>query len=681
MNFIKQILLAAGALISGILLIGAQIAAAQPIAGQPISSLPTTIAWGQMQVRDAQLAQIPLLKAPQVAAPFMPAAVQLAGVPATHPSAPLAPQTLQSIFPGSVSAVNQISMRALAAAGGTPAGVPGASFQGLGDNNTSIPPDTMGAVGPNHVMTMTNSQVRIQSRSGAIISTVSSSTFWAGAGPNPFDPHVVYDTLSNRWIAVCDGSPNSTASKLYFAISSTNDPTGNWTFYSFVTDGTGLTWGDYPGFGMNSKWIAITQNMFPLAGSAGGGSKMWVIDKSTALAGGALTTTVFPTGFDKTPPIITFSQSTLQPAITFDAAEPNLYIVNNGVASGAGANDFFRLSRITGTAAAPIWSVVPDAAGAAPGTGLVDAVQRYNQTFVGAAQRGSTNLLNSGDARVQNAVFRNGHLWFTHAGGFPNEPAVATRTDMFWYEVNPLLLNTTGSPVIQSGTAFASATANAGVLSPSVAVNKNNDAAFGFTITDSAHYATASVAGRKSTDPAGSTFSGFNILVKAGLSPYFKTFGGTRNRWGDYSATMVDPLNNTDFWTIQEYADLPVGTGANKDRWGTWWTQVNMGGASARSDFNGDSMSDILYRQASSGRNFIKLMNGRTVLSQGFAGQLAPSWTIVGSGDYNGDGKSDILYRQASSGRNFIKLMNGRTVLSQGFAGSLAPSWSVVNTQ
>ena len=26
------------------------------------------------------------------------------------------------------------------------------------------------------------------------------------------------------------------------------------------------------------------------------------------------------------------------------------------------------------------------------------------------------------------------------------------------------------------------------------------------------------------------------------------------NRWGDYSSTVVDPVNDTDFWTVQEYA-------------------------------------------------------------------------------------------------------------------------------
>src|ERR1043166_9157758 len=43
-------------------------------------------------------------------------------------------------------------------------------FQALLDNGTIIPPDTMGAVGPNHVMTMLNSQVRVHSKTGGTIS-------------------------------------------------------------------------------------------------------------------------------------------------------------------------------------------------------------------------------------------------------------------------------------------------------------------------------------------------------------------------------------------------------------------------------------------------------------------------------------------------------------------------------
>ena len=46
--------------------------------------------------------------------------------------------------------------------------------------------------------------------------------------------------------------------------------------------------------------------------------------------------------------------------------------------------------------------------------------------------------------------------------------------------------------------------------------------------------------------------------------------GGTDNRWGDFSATVVDPADDVTFWTLQEYAQIPdpvTGT----SRWGTWW--------------------------------------------------------------------------------------------------------------
>src|SRR5262249_13985626 len=54
----------------------------------------------------------------------------------------------------------------------------------------------------------------------------------------------------------------------------------------------------------------------------------------------------------------------------------------------------------------------------------------------------------------------------------------------------------------------------------------------------------------------------------------FDSSPNARNRWGDYSATVVDPVNDTDFWTLQEFAAIPVGLGANRDRWGTWWANV-----------------------------------------------------------------------------------------------------------
>jgi hypothetical protein len=41
--------------------------------------------------------------------------------------------------------------------------------------------------------------------------------------------------------------------------------------------------------------------------------------------------------------------------------------------------------------------------------------------------------------------------------------------------------------------------------------------------------------------------------LKSGVTDYSLTDGSGDNRWGDYSATSVDPVNPNHFWTIQEY--------------------------------------------------------------------------------------------------------------------------------
>ena len=98
---------------------------------------------------------------------------------------------------------------------------------------------------------------------------------------------------------------------------------------------------------------------------------------------------------------------------------------------------------------------------------------------------------------------------------------------------------------------------------PSIALNKFGDALLAFSCFSPARFASACYAFRRSADPPG-TFNDVATL-KDGLATYFKTFSGTVNRWGDYSAAQVDPVNDVDLWTIQEYAASPA------NRWGTWW--------------------------------------------------------------------------------------------------------------
>jgi hypothetical protein len=464
-------------------------------------------------------------------------------------------------------------------------------FVALPDNNTSIPPDTMGAVGPSHAMTMLNTQVRIQTKAGGTVSTVSLSTFWTsgtGLSGSPFDPRLIYDSGSGRWIATVDADGNSATSQVWFAISATSSPTGAWSFFGYTADAGGTTWADFPGFGVNGTWIAITNNMFSVSATPSFvGSKMWVIDKSTALAGGPLTTTVFPTSFDFEGTFGTYGFA-LQPAVTF-GAEAALHIVDSSGFSSGGTM-LLRLSRITGTGPAPSWSVAP--ASIFAGTGLFLVGTNFNPSLIWAEQSGVASTcdggtfngfscftnancdpfgapgicrrIDTGDVRVSSlATFRNGRVWTTHSGGLP-AAGTADRTAVFWYELDPTALP---APITQSGVLDG----GTGVhhFYPSIGVNVNGDACVGFSRSDASKFAEAVAAGRLGTDTAG-TMSAITVL-KAGEDSYYKVFSGNRNRWGDYSATVVDPADDLTIWSLQEYAATSVGSGASDDRWSTWW--------------------------------------------------------------------------------------------------------------
>ena len=434
-------------------------------------------------------------------------------------------------------------------------------FQALLDNGTIIPPDTMGAVGPNHVMTMLNSQVRVHSKTGGTISTVSLFSFWSSVTNDPFDPKLVFDSLSGRWIATIGAEARAPSSKTCFAISDTNNPLGIWRFYQFDGDPGDTTWVDFPSFGLNSTWIAITANMYTNSADVFQGREMWVIDKASALAGGALTVTVLPTAFDGTQ---TTDLATLQPCVTFDASEPALYLVDNNSLDPGDNTNLLRISQITGTGPAPAWSVVPGSSYA--NTGLFRVSNSFNNTLINASQLGTANRIATDDARLWNAVFRNGRIWTTHHAGLPASGS-ANRTAAFWYQLDP---NAMPNPIVQSGVLDGGTDVHH--FYPSVAVNCGNDMCIGFSRSEPTRYCEAVYAIRLGTDPAGSTRS-IHVL-KAGEHTYYKTFGSPDNRWGDYSSTVVDPVDDRTFWTLQEYAAQSVGGGPYDDRWGTWWGKI-----------------------------------------------------------------------------------------------------------
>ena len=75
-------------------------------------------------------------------------------------------------------------------------------------------------------------------------------------------------------------------------------------------------------------------------------------------------------------------------------------------------------------------------------------------------------------------------------------------------------------------------------------------------------------------------------------------------------------------------------------------------------------------------------MNGATIVSSlGINTVASAAWEVVGTGDYDGSGTADILWRNGSTGQNWMYLMTGATIdNSLGVNTVSDAAWQVVNT-
>ncbi|QSX77096.1 M64 family metallopeptidase [Agrilutibacter solisilvae] len=95
----------------------------------------------------------------------------------------------------------------------------------------------------------------------------------------------------------------------------------------------------------------------------------------------------------------------------------------------------------------------------------------------------------------------------------------------------------------------------------------------------------------------------------------------------------------------------------------------------ARGDFNGDSRSDIFWRNAGTGGNDM-WRSASSALRQPTATVANLQWQVVGLGDFNGDGRDDVLWRNASTGANDIWL-SGVATTRRPIAAETSVAWKV----
>jgi hypothetical protein len=379
--------------------------------------------------------------------------------------------------------------------------------------------------------------------------------------------------------------------------------------YKVRVDNTGANWLDFPNVGFNGKWIVVTGNWFGVSSGSFTGSVAYVFNKASAMAGTGATYTKInmPT---------TFSSSggfSVAPASTYDANESSLFLIDDY----DGANGQLRLRKITGNVGSEVLS------------GDIGYPTSTTHWTTGPGdfmpQLGSPKKMDGGDNRTTNLIYRRGQLFCAHNVFLP--ASGATRESVMWWQID-----TNGHPIQngmiddQIGPKFFGY--------PSIAVNRSCDILIGFSYLSSSIHPSAAYVMRLHSDPIDSMRPMY--VYRHGQNTYFQNFGSGKNRWGDYSGSSVDVINDNDFWTVQE--SVPT----TADLWDTWWAHITM--CPAISEFTLDNDS----------------ANTASTITATFSG-VAPSgatysWSFDGGTATPGTGAGPHTVKWSSSGWKHITL-------------------------
>ncbi len=427
----------------------------------------------------------------------------------------------------------------------------GANFGGSTRTQSGfIPPDTMGAIGPNHYVELINGRFSRFGRTGIQQEASSLNAFWNTAltaggggavqGSFAFDPRIMYDRHSGRWFSTAVDSAANANSGILIGVTSGNDPSaGNWRAFRVDADANNFRWADYPTMGINGNWVTVTNNMFGVSGSGASTSvSVLSIPKSSLTAAApsiAGNQYVIDTVANPGTPLINSHGFTLHPTYDYSNSFSNTaYLVSRF------NNTNLQVSTLTGSVSNPTLT----------GNRFVVTANRAMGN-INAPQLGANDDIDAGDNRMSgNPVIVNGKIWGVHAfdGGGRAQSVV------FRIDAATNALEYEGVVTLQDTDLWS--------YNPSIAVNELGQIAVAFSGSDNTSFiGSYAIAGLFD----GSTVTwGTEQLLRAGLGNYSALDGAGRNRWGDYSAVQVDPNDPTRFWTIQEFA-----SGTNQ-----WQTQV-----------------------------------------------------------------------------------------------------------
>jgi hypothetical protein len=426
---------------------------------------------------------------------------------------------------------------------------PLASFEGIGNLNNVVPPDTVGAVGPQHIVEWVNNRYAVYDRQGSLLfgPAAASSTIWGGFGGrceafNGGDAIVLYDRLADRWVLTQLAFAWPHDFHQCIAVSATPDPTGPFHRYDFFFDANILN--DYPKLAVWPDAYYVGVNQFDAATLAYRGQGALAFERDVMLAGGPARSIYFNL-FGVDPNYGGMLPSDLEGPIPPPPGSPNYFLEVDDDAWWP-AEDRLSLWRFAVNWANPVLSTFGVAGQPDAVIDLTAAGMPFDADLCGYArdcllQPGGARLDALSDRLMWRLQYRN---FGTHETLVANHTVDADGSDLAgvrWYEIR----DPGGAPfVASSGTHAPDADSR---WMASAAMDGAGDLAIAYNVTSGTTYPSIRYAGRRPGDPPG-VLSLTEASLVAGTG-----YQTSASRWGDYSTLVVDPTDDCTFWYFGEY--------------------------------------------------------------------------------------------------------------------------------
>ena len=324
---------------------------------------------------------------------------------------------------------------------------------------------------------------------------------------------------------------------------------------------------DYTRVSVDQNAIYVAVNWFAISNFNFSSSSAYVIQKQSLINGGPAVITAFPdlVRFPGSPVPYRDAGSTVMTVDNFDTNPTFGYLI------GQDPSFFGRLV---------LWRIInPGSTSPTISAGLTLDVPATGSQISGLTSApflgnlyGVLGNLQVNDDRLQMAHIRNGQL-YTVQGILVNNAGVGTpsgdRAGIRWYQIsmNPTgtELATTTPTLIQAGTLWDTSVSNPiFYYMPSIMTNKNGDLVISGTLSSTTIPTTAFYVGRLASDTLGQLRVGTavaDISFAQGAGTYSRTLGLLSatdafsttfgQRFGDWSYTTIDPIDNLTMWTTQ----------------------------------------------------------------------------------------------------------------------------------